>query len=527
MEARKTKSLEAKFRRQNIFTNYRPWHAIFVMVLPTIISMVIFSTYQIFDKWIATQWGGADIIGRYREMGVDIAPSEALKIINIATTYAGVPSSIAVAFSVLVSIGTSVKFSIAYGKNNGPKMADYVGNGLMTSIIISVLFTVAMYFLVPPIIHFQSGGSSVDLDVTEIINKEAIRFSRITILGSLLLFLSNFWLNLLRSEGRVVANIIIVLTSCLTNIILDFIFVIPGNLGMAGTAYATLISWFLIIVISVLLVYYSGSHLRFGFHNLKLKKTLVVGILLIGISALLESAAQSLLAMFTTKILNTIPPPTDYENPTANIPIYVQLYGGIMPWMILINAPIIGVSQGARSLVAYVYGTKDYYRVWQIIWRLFVLLVILLTLSLFLVIFAGQYMMHAFGVDLAMAKHFKIYIIMQFAFYPLATLHFISIIFFQGSNRARIALFASLQKTIIMPSICLGLGYLIAMATGNGFFFYMMIGFIDLFAAFILLPLLIHTYAKAKPYIKKKVLEPEGDPAMENREFETLKINQK
>ncbi|MBE4704116.1 MATE family efflux transporter [Spiroplasma platyhelix] len=527
IEAKKTKSLDAKFKRQNIFTNYNPWSAIFIMVTPTIISMVIFSTYQIFDKWIATQWGGGDVIGRYRDL-IDIPPSEALKIINIATTYAAVPASIAIAFSVLVSIGTSVKFSIAYGKNNSDKMSNYVGNGFVTSVIISAFFTLGMYFLIPLIINFQSGGSGTAVDpiIKDIINKEAIRFSRILVLGSPLLFISNFWLNLLRSEGRVIANIVIILISCLTNIMLDFIFVIPGNLGMAGTAYATIISWFLIIVMALLLIYYSGSNLRFKFNNLKLKKALVFGILLIGISALLESAAQSMLAMFTTKILNTIPAPTDYPN-DSNIPIYVQLYGGIMPWLILINAPIIGVSQGARSLVGYVYGTKNYYRVWQIIWRLIILLLVLLTISLLLVITAGQYMMHAFGVDLAMAKHFKSYIIMQFAFYPLATLHFIAIIFFQGSNHGRVALFASLQKTVIMPTLCLGLGYLIANSTSNGFYFYMMVGLIDLFAALVLLPLLLYTFSKVRRFIKKPAEEEISNPETENREVEVLRIKQK
>lgn len=525
IENKKTKNLHAKFKRETIFTSYKPWNAIFVMVAPTIISVVIFSTYQIFDKWIATQWGGGNIIARYGHI-TDISPTEALKIINIATTYAAVPSSIAVAFSLLVSIGTSVKFSIAYGKNKGDKMAGYLGNGFLTSFITSIIFMIAMYFIIPSIIEFQAGTANVNNPaIRNIIIDEATRFSRILILGSPLLFFSNFWLNLLRSEGRVISNIIIIVTSCVINIMLDFVFVIPGNLGMEGTAYATIISWFLIFGMSIGLIYYTGSSLKFQLRHLKLKKSLVIGILIIGLSSLLESAAQSLLAMITTKILNTLPPPIDYPNAGSEIPVYVQLYGGIMPWLILINAPVIGVSQGARSLVGYVYGTRNYYRVWQIMWRLIVLILILLCLSLLLVVVAGQYMMNAFGVDLAMANHFKSYIIMQFAFYPLATLHFVAIIFYQGINRGKIALFASLQRTIVMPALSLGLGYLIAMQTANGFFFYMMVGFIDLFAAFILLPLLIHTFIKARPYIKRS--HEDQIPEVEVREVETLNLKQK
>lgn len=72
------------------------------------------------------------------------------------------------------------------------------------------------------------------------------------------------------------------------------------------------------------------------------------------------------------------------------------------------------------------------------------------------------------------------------------------------------SLFASLQRTIIMPIVCLSLGYYIANVTHNGFYFYLFLGFIDLFAAVILLPLLGYIFWKAKPFIhasKKKQKE--------------------
>lgn len=100
-----------------------------------------------------------------------------------------------------------------------------------------------------------------------------------------------------------------------------------------------------------------------------------------------------------------------------------------MPWLILINAPIIGITQGARALIGYVYGSKDFGRVWELMWRLTLLLLLLLIVSVLIVVIADQYMMHAFGVDLEMATFFKLYIIMQFAFYPLATLHYVAVIF--------------------------------------------------------------------------------------------------
>lgn len=497
-----TRNLDKKLKRQAIFTTAKPWKAIFMMVTPTIIATIIFSTYQIFDKWIATQWGGDNIINNYSSHGLIIFRDQALKIINIATTYAAVPSSMMVAFALLIATGTGVKFSIAYGKNKHESMSNYLGNGFLLSFITSIIFMITMYFSCQSIIEFQAGSASGTINpaMREIIIKEAVRFSRILILATPFLFFANFWISLLRSEGMMLWTILINVFACLINLSLDFIFVIPGKMGMEGTAYATIIAWASINLLAIVIIWHSGSNIRFNLVHLKLKKAVVIGILLIGATSLLQNIAQSILAMVTTKILNLLPPP-DYCCGDSSIPVYVQLYGGIMPWLILINAPIIGITQGARALVGYVYGTKNFSRVWQLMWRLTLLLILLLIVSVLLVVIAGQYMMYFFGVNLPMAQHFKIYIIMQFAFYPLATLHYIAVIFYQSINRGKTSLFASMQRTIIMPIICLVLGYVVAKSTSDGFYFYLFVGFIDLFAALVLLPLLGYTFWKARPFI--------------------------
>lgn len=523
IKRRKNKNFYSKLIREKKIINYKPWFAIFIMIAPTVLSAVIFSTYQIFDKLIATQWAASSIIFYYKDI-IDISYNDALKIINIVTTYTVVPSSIIVSFALLVSVGTSAKFSINLLKIKFEKKAKYLGNDFLLSFLISVIFMIIMYFIVPFIIKFQAENAiNLDLEINNIIINEAIRFSQILVLGSPLLFFSNFWLSLLRSQGRLTANNIIIISSCLINIIFAFIFVIPANLGIEGTAYATVISWLLIFIISIILIYYGNFNLKFNFHHLKLKKEVAISILIIGFTWLLENIVQSILIMMMIKILNALPGPIDYPN-ISQIPIYLQLYGGIIPWLILINALVVGISQGAKVLVGYVYETRNYQRIWQIIWRLFLLLLILLSSYLLLISLLGDYMMSIFGVELAMAKNFKSYIIIQFLFYPLASLHFIAVIFYQGINHNKTALFASLQKTIVMPILCLALGYLFAIKTSDGFYFYLMVGLIDLFSAFILLPLLIHALIRTKPYLKRSINQQKVDSENNIREVETLNI---
>lgn len=120
-------------------------------------------------------------------------------------------------------------------------------------------------------------------------------------------------------------TILINIAACLVNISLDFIFVISGKLGMEGTAYATIIAWVSINLFSMAIIWYSVDNLRFKIGNLKLKWVIVTSILLIGATSLLQNIAQSILAMVTTKILNTLTPP-DYYGGDSGIPVYVQLY---------------------------------------------------------------------------------------------------------------------------------------------------------------------------------------------------------
>ncbi|MGL5268169.1 MAG: MATE family efflux transporter [Spiroplasma sp.] len=499
----RTQTLQYKLKQGAFFTSLKPWHAIFIMVVPTIISVVVFSTYQIFGKLIVTQWGWSSIIFHYRFI-IDITPDEALQIVNIATTYATIPYLIAVSFALLISIN--------YSKSKIEKTTHSFGNGCLISLLSSIVFMIVMNFIIPSIIEFQTGSALViNHNIRKIIFDEAVRFSRILVLASPLLFFANFFLSLLRNEGKIIISTLIIVISCLINIMIVFIFVIPANLGIVGTAYATIITWFLIFIIAIILIYYDDLDMRINFHHLKLKPALILNFLIIGLISLLETAGQSILIIMIVKILNTLSPLINYPNGTVNVSIsvYIQLYGAIIPWLVLINALCIGVSQGARILLGYVYRTKNYYYFWQLTWRLIILLLVLLSLFLLLVGLFGEYLMNIFGINLAMAKYFKSYIIIYFAFYPLATLHFSAILFYQGINRSKIALLASLPKTIIMPILCLSLGYIFARNTSNGFYFYMLVGFIDLFSAFILLPMLITTFSKLRPWQDFDMIEVE------------------
>lgn len=505
-----------KWKHEGDLTSLNPGRAIFIMVVPTILLILIFSTYQIFDKWIATRWGWGNIIYHYGHL-TDITSNEAMQIVSIALTYAMVPYLIAISFSLL--------FAINFTKNKIDKLSNYLGNGSLIIFLFAIVFMIGMYFFIPLIIKFQDGlNSSTNPIIRDIIIDEAVRYSRILIFASPLLFLANFWVSLFCSQGKALISLIIISISFTVNIIFSFIFVIPANLGIEGTAYATIIAWFLICVIAMILIYYHDVNIRINFHKSKLKAKRLLEFFIIGATALLEGLALSILIMMTTKILNSLPPLINYPN-KVTMSVYLQLYGGIMPWLVVFNSLAIGVSHGSRILVTYIHQARDYYFLWRVIWRLILILFVLLILGLMLVSIIGQYMMNAFGVRLAMAQDFKRYIIIYFAFYPLATLHFGAILFYQGIKRYKTALFVSLIRTIIMPALCLSLGFIFARDTSDGFYFYMLAGFIDLFSAFLLVPIWIYTFNKIRPELKRIIEKQHKKEFMMDEEVETLNLH--
>lgn len=483
-----------KWKHKGDLTSLNPGRAIFIMVVPRMLLILIFSTYQIFDKWIATRWGWGNIIYHYGHL-TDITLNEAMQIVSIALTYAMVPYLIAISFSLL--------FAINFTKNKIDKSSNYyLGNGSLITFLFSFVFMIGMYFLIPFIIKFQDAtNSSTNPIVRGIIIDEAVTYSRILIFSSPLLFLANFWVSLFCRQGKIFISFVIISISFTVNIFFSFIFVISANLGIKGTIYATIIAWFLICIISMILIYYYDANIKINFHKLKLKAKDLLKFFMIGTTALIEGFALSFLIMMTTKILNSLPPLINYPN-EVTMSVYIQLYGGIMPWLIVFNSLAIGISHGSRILVTYIHQTRDYYFLWRVIWRLIILIFTFLIIGLILVSTIGQHMMNTFGVKSVMAQHFKSYIIIYFAFYPLATLHFGAILFFQGINHYKTALLVSLIRTIIMPTLCLSLGFIFARDTSDGFYFYMVVGFIDLFSAFILLAIWVYSFNKIKPELK-------------------------
>lgn len=135
---------------------------------------------------------------------------------------------------------------------------------------------------------------------------------------------------------------------CLTNVILDYVFVFILNMGIKGAAFATVISQAL--TCSIIIYYYTkgNSNLKLKSSNIKLNKKLVSMTFAIGIAPFATQIANSLVQVVANNSLKA------YGN---------DLSIGAMTIISSINMvfmmPIFGINQGCQPIIGFNYGAKN------------------------------------------------------------------------------------------------------------------------------------------------------------------------
>ena len=141
--------------------------------IPSIIAMVVSSLYNIVDQIFIGQ--GVGYLG------------------NAATNVAFPLTTICLAITLLISIGSASRFSLSLGEGDADRAAQAVGNALSMMVLFGILYTLCIeIFLVPLLNAFGA---------TQDVLPYAIEYTRITAVGMPLLIITNGMSNLARADG--------------------------------------------------------------------------------------------------------------------------------------------------------------------------------------------------------------------------------------------------------------------------------------------------------------------------------------
>ena len=302
---------------------------LFSLAIPAMIANLVNALYNVVDQIFIGQ--GVGFLG------------------NAATNIAFPLTTISLAIGLLVGLGSAATFSLELGKGNPEKSRQAVGTAATTLLISGILIAaIVLIFLKPIMLAFGATPEILDYAMT---------YSGITALGLPFLFISTGTNPLVRADGHSTYSMVAIITGAILNMILDYVFIFPMNMGIQGAAIATVISQ---IVSAVILIAYLP---KFEFVKIKLKDfipnpKILLRILELGFSVFIFQISNVIIQIVSNNMFNIFGAASIYG---SNIPIAVS--GIVLKLNVIFTTVIIGLVQGGQPIMGYCYGAKKYKRV--------------------------------------------------------------------------------------------------------------------------------------------------------------------
>lgn len=292
------------------------------LAIPTIISMLITSIYNMADTYFVSQLG-----------------TSASAATGIVFSLMAIIQAIAFA----IGIGSGSTISRRLGEQN-KKEADILGSsGLVTSLVFGFILLVFGNIFIEPLM--------IILGSTKSILPYSISYAKYILFAAPFMATSFILNNILRAEGKANLAMIGIGIGGIINIILDPIFIFSFKLGISGAAIATATSQFISFII--LLSFYLRRKTIVQFSIKKISRNIDTYFIILKNG--MPSFFRQGLASIATVALNF-----NAGNYGDSAVAAMSIVGRIC---MLIFCVVIGYGQGYQPVVGYNYGAKNYHRV--------------------------------------------------------------------------------------------------------------------------------------------------------------------
>ena len=196
-----------------------------------------------------------------------------------------------------IGSGGAVLMSMNLGAKNENEAEKILGCTLLMQIIVGILFTTICGIFCTPILKFFGASDEIF--------KITYDYGFTVVLGGVFIVLGSGISPLIRNDGSPRKCMYITITGLITNIILDYLFIMVFNLGLFGAALATVVGQVITCIIGLSHFILKKSHVVLKKENLKVSKDRIQKILLIGSSPMGTSlAVGAMTIMFNWQSLN-------------------------------------------------------------------------------------------------------------------------------------------------------------------------------------------------------------------------------
>ena len=317
----KSKETEKQDRKFKQLTESNVEALVIKMGIPTIISMLTTSFYNMADTFFVSK-------------------------INTQST-----AAVGIVFSMMAIIqaigfffghGSGNYISLKLGAKETEEASKMAATGFLSAMIVGFIILVCGIIFIKPLAYM--------LGSTETILPYSISYMKYILIGAPYMTASLVLNNQLRLQGNAVFAMIGLITGAILNIVLDPILIFHFDMGVKGAAIGTIISQFVGFCILLVGTNVWGTlpiNIRDFSPSLQKYKAIVIG----GLPSLCRQSISS----FSTAFLNTASAPFgDAAIAAMSIVNRVAMFA---------NSAIIGFGQGFQPVCGFNYGAKKYSRV--------------------------------------------------------------------------------------------------------------------------------------------------------------------
>lgn len=294
------------------------------MGLPMIVSMVLQALYNVVDSIF---------VANMRDTGA---------LANEALTFAFPIQIMIIAIGVGTGVGLNAILSKNLGEKNTQKVNKIAGNGIFLGLVIYIVFLLFGLFFSKKFIGLFSDNPDVlqmggeYLFICTCFSWGSIGFT--------------IYERFLQATGKTVCSTISQILGAVTNIILDYVFIFPCNMGVAGAAWATIIGQFVSLFSAMAFHYITNREIGNGIKYIKPDRKIIGEIYKIGISAALMQALLSVMMAGVNAILGST---------RADSTILVGSFGIYYKIQQIALFSSFGLSNTIITLLSFNYGMRD------------------------------------------------------------------------------------------------------------------------------------------------------------------------
>jgi putative MATE family efflux protein len=415
--------------------------------VPAIVGMMVNGLYNVVDRFFIGKLGALAMTG----VGINF-PFMALIM----------------AFSSLVGVGAAATISIRLGENRKNDAEKTLGNAfvLLTILMIAVSI-IGLSFKTNLLYLFGASDATIGY---------ASQYITIILFGTVFQGIGLGLNSVINAEGNPRKAMFTMLIGAIINIILNPIFVFALDMGVSGSALATVISQFVSSVWVISHFIGGKSNLKLNRENLKPNLPIIKVILSIGMTPFFAQLAATIEAIISNNALRT-----------NGGDIAISAMTVINSIILLLFMPLMGITQGAQPIIGFNYGAKQLKRAKDALKVAIISATTLCIITFILTQFFPVLLIKIFNNDpqlIHIASHgLRTFLLMT----PIIGFQIVSSNYFQAIGKAKRALLLSMLRQVIIL-----IPMLLILPNFFGLEGVWMAGPISDFCAFVITAILLH-----------------------------------